>query len=110
LNQRQTTSAPLTSCPSCGCRDLFIRKDFPQKLGLSLVIMAAGAFVILAAWRATFWIGAVVLVVAALVDAVIYALVGKLTVCYRCRSEFAGPLNPDHDGFELATAEKYRGN
>jgi hypothetical protein len=107
--QRFTNAEPITTCPQCGCRDLFIRKNFPQKLGLALVLVAAGAFVILAAWRQTFWIGAMVLCVAALVDAALYVLVGKLTVCYRCRSEFAGPIHPEHHGFELATAEKYRG-
>jgi hypothetical protein len=36
-------------------------------------------------------------------------LVPTITVCYRCRSEFRDrPLNPQHHGFELATAEKYR--
>ena len=105
---RLQITAPIDQCPRCGCRDLFIRKDFPQKLGLSLVIIAGVAFLILAAWRHTFFIGAVILAVAALVDAVIYMLVGRLTVCYRCRAEFRGPINPQHDGFELATNEKYR--
>ena len=34
-----TVKAPLTKCAKCGCNDLFVRKDFPQKLGLSLVIL-----------------------------------------------------------------------
>ena len=98
----------LQACPKCGCRDLFIRKDFPQKLGLTLVVIAAATFLMLAAWRHTFWVGALVLVGAAIVDAVLYALVPRITVCYRCRAEFRGPINPDHAGFDLATGEKYR--
>lgn len=98
----------LETCPNCGCRDLFLRKNFPQRVGLTLVTLAGIAFLILAAWRQTFWIGASVLFVAALVDALVYACVGKLTVCYRCRSEFKGPINPNHHGFELAVGEKYR--
>jgi hypothetical protein len=32
-----------------------------------------------------------------------------VTVCYRCREEFRDvALNPQHEGFELAVAEKYR--
>ena len=99
----------LTSCPACGCRDLFIRKDFPQKLGLAVVVVAGVAFLVLAARPATFYLGVGVLVAAVGVDLVLYGLVAKVTVCYRCRAEFRGrPLNLDHGPFELAVAEKYR--
>ncbi len=37
-----------------------------------------------------------------------YLVVPKITVCYRCRAEFRGPVNPEHGGFELAVGEKYR--
>jgi len=75
----------LTICPKCGCKDLFIRKDFPQKLGMSIVIAAA------------------------VLDALLYWFVPKITVCYRCRAEFRDvPINPDHEAYELAVGEKYR--
>jgi hypothetical protein len=103
------TDEPLSICPACGCRDLFIRKDFPQKLGLAVVILAGVLFLILAARPATFFIGVWVLVVSVLVDGVLFFFVPKITVCYRCRAEFRGrPLNPAHGPFELAVAEKYR--
>jgi len=105
----ESADQPLQTCPACGCRDLFIRKDFPQKLGMGLVILAGVTFLVLAANPSTFYIGAWILVAAAIVDAIIYACVGKVTVCYKCRAEFRDrPLNPKHEGFELATAEKYR--
>lgn len=100
---------PLKSCAKCGCADLFVRKDFPQKLGLTIVVVAALTFLALASRPRYFYLGALVLVLAAVADAVIYLLVGKVTVCYRCRAEFRDvPLNPQHEGFELAVAEKYR--
>lgn len=100
---------PLHACPACGCRDLFIRKDFPQRVGLAIVVVAAIAFLVLAANPRTFYIGVWVLVAAAAIDAALYFFVGKVTVCYRCRGEFRGaPLNPEHEGFELSIAEKYR--
>jgi hypothetical protein len=100
---------PLTVCPQCGCRDLFVRKDFPQKLGLTIVIVAAVAFLVLAAWRQLFYLGVMILLAAAVVDAVLYLLVPKITVCYRCRGEFRDvPVNPEHEGFELPVGEKYR--
>jgi hypothetical protein len=103
------TRDPLNQCPNCGCRDLFVRKDFPQKLGLSIVIIAAIAFLWLASSRQRFYLGAIVLIVAAVVDAALYWFVPRITVCYRCRGEFRDvPINPDHGGYELAVGEKYR--
>jgi drug/metabolite transporter (DMT)-like permease len=88
---------------------LFIRKDFPQKLGLAVVVVAGVLFLVLAARAATFYLGVWVLVAAAALDALLYFLVPRITVCYRCRAEIRGrPLNPGHGPFELAVAEKYR--
>jgi len=88
---------------------LFVRKDFPQKLGLAVVIVAVIAFVVLAARPRTFYIGAWVLTAAVILDGLLYLFVPRVTVCYRCRKEFRNvPINPKHGGFELAVAEKYR--
>jgi hypothetical protein len=106
---KQSQPDVLTACPNCGCKDLFIRKDFPQKLGLSIVVIAAVAFLILASSRQHFYLGVIVLLIAMLLDAVLYWFVPRITVCYKCRSEFRDrPINPAHEGFELATGEKYR--
>ena len=99
----------LQTCPKCGCRDLFLRKDFPQKLGLAIVTVARLTFLVLAAWPRLFYLGAIVLLVAAAVDGLLYWFVSTITVCYRCRSEFRdAPINPQHHGYELAVGEKYR--
>jgi hypothetical protein len=94
------------SCPACGCRELFIRKDFPQRLGLAIVVVAGFvAFVLLQ--RHTLAAAGVLLGVV-LLDAALYLLVGRATVCYRCRAVFRGVVyNPAHSWFDLATAEKY---
>ena len=87
-----------------------MRKDFPQKTGLAIVIAAASAYLLLAARRRGFVLGLAVLAGAVVIDALLYALVGKVTVCYRCRAEFRGrAINPRHGPFDLAVAEKYRG-
>lgn len=100
---------PLAACPKCGCRDLFVRKAFPQKTGLLIVAVAGAAFLVLAARRGTFYLGVWVLLAAVAVDALLYFFVPKVTTCYRCRADFPGvPLNPEHGSFELAVAEKYR--
>src|SRR5437868_4950156 len=101
----QPKTEPLDKCPDCGCADLFIRKDFPQKLGLLIVVAAGLAFFVLAANPHTLYLGFWVLVAAAAIDAILYLIVPKATVCYRCRRTFRGmPLNPKHHGFELSIA------
>lgn len=93
-------------CAICGGSELFIRKDFPQRLGAAVVVVFGIAaiycftFSVLAAWS--------VLAVAVLIDLVVYALIGRVTTCYACRAEYRKcPLNPAHEGFDLATSEKY---
>lgn len=97
----------ITVCPMCDCREFFLRKDFPQVIGLTIVIVAG----LLSIWflRENAAIAYAILATAAAIDAGLYFLFPKVTVCYRCRSEFRGiPLNSAHEGFDLATAEKYR--
>jgi len=46
----------------------------------------------------------------AIIDAVIYALVGTVTVCYACHTIYRGfPLNPDHEPFNLELLERHGG-
>ncbi|HSV16586.1 MAG TPA: hypothetical protein VLI90_20145 [Tepidisphaeraceae bacterium] len=105
-----TSPKPLTACPHCGCQDLFVRKDFPQRLGLAIVVLAGVSFLVLAARPTTFRWGVWVLIAAVAVDAVLYFFVPRVTTCYRCRADFRDvPINPSHGAFELAVAEKYRG-
>lgn len=109
MGETSTNSVPLTACPECGCRDLFVRKRFPQKVGLGLVIGAAVTFLILAARRETFFIGVAVLIGVVVLDLILYPFFGQTTECYRCRKNFPNAaINPEHEGFDLATAEKYR--
>lgn len=95
------------ACPLCDCREFFIRKDFPQRIGLLLVILfgaVASVFYYFENVVATFaTLGSLVVV-----DAIIYLFVGRVTVCYRCRAEFRGvAYNADCEPFDLATSEKY---
>lgn len=99
--------ARVTRCPACDGVEFFVRRDFPQRLGLAIV-MAAGlaSCVLFATQRVTAAWG--VLAGAVVVDAALAIVTGKVTVCYRCRAEFRGvAYNADHAGFDLATSEKY---
>lgn len=95
-------------CPVCRNRELFIRKDFPQRLGMAIVVIAGvAAFVLFTLHHVI--AAAAVLVAMAVVDLAIYLMTGKALVCYRCRSEFRGmAFRDDQAGWSLETGEKYR--
>jgi hypothetical protein len=98
----------LTRCPCCEGEELYVRKDFPRRLGLALVVLvAAMSFWLFGRGQLGWALG--VLVALVLADLLIYRLVPTITVCYRCQAEFRGICpNPSHAGFDLATAEKFR--
>ncbi len=98
----------LHRCPLCGCREIFKRYDFPQRLGLMLVIAtAAGAVILLILWQ-VIW-AMLLLLAAVVVDRIIYVFTGQCLVCYRCRSEFRDLVIDDsHEPWDLAIGEKYR--
>lgn len=100
----------LRSCPLCATADLYLQKDFPQGLGLAIVVVG---FVV----STVFWyydmpapaLG--ILLVSALVDMALYYLVPDVTICYRCLSQYRGPgSNPAgrFRFFDLAVGERYR--
>jgi len=98
---------PIAQCAVCGGREFFLRKDFPQKLGLAIVILfavVASVFYYFRIVAATY----AALAVPVMIDAVVYLVVGQVTVCYRCRAEYRRVgYNQHHANFDLATSEKY---
>jgi DNA-directed RNA polymerase subunit RPC12/RpoP len=87
-------------CPACGGRQLYVQRDFNQKVGLGVVVLGA----LLAPFTPYYSS----LVVAALVDAGLYMLLPEITVCYRCHAHFRGfRRNPQHQPFDLHLAEQY---
>jgi predicted oxidoreductase len=105
---RAAATGVLTACPCCGGDELYVRKDFPQRLGVAMVVLVGAVSLWLFGRGDLVWAMGV-LAGLVVVDLVIYQFVPKITVCYRCKAEFRGlPVNPQHAGFDLATAEKYR--
>ncbi len=93
-------------CAVCGGTEMFIRKDFPRLLGLVVVVIFGAAAIYY--FRISVVIAWAVLTSAVLIDLVIYSFIGRVTTCYACRAEYRKcSLNPAHDGFDLATSEKY---
>jgi hypothetical protein len=100
----------LRACCWCGTEDLYIQKDFPQGLGLAIVVVGF-------AISTVFWYyekpipAYLVLLASALVDMVLYARVPDVTICYRCLGQYRGAgTNPGcrYEAFDLAIGERYR--
>jgi len=93
-------SRVVESCPACGSSLFYVQRDFNQKAGLAIVALGA----VLAPFTPYYSS----LMVAALIDALLYALLPEITVCYRCHAHFRGfTRNPRHQAFDLHVAEQY---
>src|SRR5215211_584762 len=98
----------VAQCVICPSTELFIRKDFSQGLGVAIV--AIGFLVSSVFWyyRMPMWTYGV-LFLTALIDVVLYFLVGNLLQCYRCQAQYRGALDPQgQEPFDLETHEKHR--
>ena len=106
-SENRTGQEPV-NCVVCGCEDLWRQKDFPPGLGLFFVAM--GIVLSSAAWawhQPTLALG--ILMGFALIDLVLYTVMGDMLVCYRCRSRHRrSALDDQHDKFDLEVAERYR--
>jgi len=99
---------PPGRCLVCGCPELFVRKNFSQRLGLTIVVaaMVLSSIAWGLHWRyATYGI----LFAAALIDVILYFRVGNLLQCYRCSAEYRGLAELEMgEPFSLETHEKFR--
>ncbi len=100
----------LEACPCCLTSDLYVQKDFPQGLGLFIILVGFAISTVF--WYYEMPIPAyLVLVASAVLDYVLYHTVGDVTICYRCLCQIRGPgANPDgrFQPFDLAVGERYR--
>ncbi|HVU89152.1 MAG TPA: hypothetical protein VHD36_17640 [Pirellulales bacterium] len=98
----------LARCLICGSRDLFVRKDFPHRLGLAIVV---GGFTLSCITWYFYWmyLTFAVLFATALADMMLFFIVGESLTCYRCRAEYRQlPSMTEHGPFSLETHERYR--
>ena len=95
-------------CLVCPSTELFARKDFPQRLGVALVVLGFVLSSIAWANYQVFWTFAI-LFITALVDLVLYLAMGESLTCYRCHAQYRGAREIErHGGFDLETHERYR--
>jgi len=95
-------------CLVCPSTDLFVRKDFPQRLGVAIVVVGFVASSV--AWYGYhMYLTFGILFATALVDVLLYALVGEGLMCYRCGAMYRGFDNiEEHGAFDLEIHERHR--
>ena len=87
---------------------MFARKDFPQRLGVGLVALGFIGSSIAWAYYLVIWSFAI-LFGTALIDLVLYIVMGESLTCYRCGAQYRGFEDIElHGGFDLETHEQYR--
>jgi len=95
-------------CMACPSTELFVRKDFPQRLGVTIVGIGLGLSCIAWAYHAIIPTFAI-LFATALLDLALYMFMGDVLECYRCHAQYRGIANlEDHEAFDLEVHEKYR--
>lgn len=102
------TDDRLHRCLVCQSGELFVRKNFSQTLGVTIIVVGFIASTITWAyyWRfATYGI----LFGTALLDVILYCVVGNLLECYRCHAQYRDlPGLEKYEPFNLEVHEKYR--
>jgi hypothetical protein len=95
-------------CLVCPSEELFLRKDFPQRLGVTIVAVGLAASCI--PWYFHNWYGTfAILFATALIDVALYVTMGDMLQCYRCQAQYRGVPGLDrHDAFSLETHERHR--
>ena len=98
----------IARCVICRSHDLFIRKDFPQRLGVAIVVI--GSLASCYAWyRHQVFLTFGILFTTAAIDVLLYLLVRDAVVCYRCGAHYRGCDEWDsHGDFDLEVHERYR--
>jgi hypothetical protein len=100
VRERITPAGGLVGCVSCGHPELYTLKEFPRKLGISIVVVAA----VLAPF--TYYIS---LFVAAALDAALYALAPNMVMCYVCHGAHRGfAAEPSHPRFDREIDERLK--
>jgi ribosomal protein S27E len=102
------TAERLSRCLVCPSSELFVRKDFSQALGVTIVVIGFAISSVFWYYRMPLWTYGV-LFATALIDVVLYLTVGNVLHCYRCQAQYRGvPGLDQHEPFDLETHEKHR--
>ncbi len=98
----------LARCLICPSKELFVRKNFPQRLGVTLVVL--GFAISCVTWYFKYVIATfAVLFATAGIDVLLYLFMGEVLECYRCHAQYTGVAGmDDHKAFDLEVHERHR--
>ena len=106
--ERRAGGVRLRRCLVCPGFELFARKDFPQRLGVAIVVVGFAASCVTWGMQLlgpTF----AILFATALVDVALYLFMPECLVCYRCGASYRGDgVCEEAGGFDLETHERHR--
>ncbi|MBI3823069.1 MAG: hypothetical protein HY289_10380 [Planctomycetes bacterium] len=106
--QHQAGESTLPICVICGNHELYKKKDFPHWLGMTILV-AALILSTLTYYAYEKWWSWMFLIGSAIIDGVMYLLVGDVIVCYRCEAHHRGfTTTAAHEPFEITIGERYR--
>ena len=109
MNDAIVDQGIVTTCVSCGHDTLYVQKDFNRQAGMVVVGLGIAVSIFFFARSQPIWAMAA-LGATALVDFLVYFLIGEVTVCYSCHAVYRGfKRNPEHEPFDLKRLEKYGG-
>lgn len=95
-------------CVVCPSHELFVRKDFPQRLGVGIVVFGLAASCVAWGFGYRFWTYGFLFASAA-IDALLFLVFADCLTCYRCGARYRGPgVTQRHEPFNLETHEKHR--
>ena len=110
LHPESIVDSRLEACPWCETKDLYTQKDFPQAVGLFIVVVQFAVSTVFWYYEkplATY----AILLASALIDWALYPRVPNVTICYRCSCQMRGDgSNPEgrYGPFDLGIGERYR--
>jgi DNA-directed RNA polymerase subunit RPC12/RpoP len=100
-------ASPVERCAFCGHRAFFVQKDFDQRWGCLAMAISLGIAVFVG-WRWGWIWFTPVLLSTVLVDWVIAARIGAVTICYQCNAEYRDVgTNPRHRPYDPHVAERF---
>jgi hypothetical protein len=92
-------SGRVDACAVCGNGQFYLQKDFNTRLGV--LIFAAG---VLLSYHTYF----LSLVIATIIDVILYHVLKTVTICYQCRAIYRNfEEHPDHRGFDPHLGMKF---
>lgn len=89
-------------CGFCGSTQFYRQKDFNTKLGLWVLAIIVVMALVFNRWLIPILVGG------AIMDTLLYFLLGDIVICYKCRAIYRGfPINPKIEGFDLKIHDQY---